>query len=173
MTLDLVIKILLSSTIGFIVLNSFFRYHFSSEKFITFAGIILIIVLFIFKNGENELVLGIIVISVLLITLIVKLIFDNKKEYGYFLLNINKEEYNVIKEEINKLADEFNINKESIVLEDKFPHLLCITKASKKSVKSLIKGLDDYISKTKKVFNMRVYWHLVIGLVLIAMIWRF
>ena len=173
MTFETIIKIVLSAFIGFIALNSFFRYHFSSERFITFALIIFLIILFIFKDEANILILGIILFSLILVTFIIRIIYDNKKDYGYLLLNVNKEEYNVIIEEINHLAEESAINKENIIFRDKYPHILYIKKEPKKRVRQFIRLLDTYIAKKKKTLNMNIYWHFIVALTLIAMVWRF
>ncbi len=173
MTLELAIKIVFSSILGFIALNSFFRYHFSSERFVTSAIIIFTVVLYIFRNGNNKEYLMFTFLGILVATVFFRILYDGKKEYGYFLLNINKEEYNIIREEILTQAKKLEINEENIIFQNRFPHILYINRESGKKVRELIKELDSYISKKKKTLNMRIYWHLVVVLILIAAIWRF
>ncbi|XFA99265.1 hypothetical protein ACAG96_01465 [Candidatus Izemoplasma sp. B36] len=173
MTLDLVIKIVFSSILGFIALNSFFRYHFSSERFVTSAIIIFTVVLYFFRDGNNKEYLMLIILGIFVTTVFFRILYDSKKEYGYFLLNINKEEYNIIREEIMTRANKLEIKEENIIFQNRFPHILYIKKESGKKVRELIKEIDTYVAKKKKTFSMRIYWHLIVVLILIAAIWRF
>ena len=173
MTLELVIKIVFSSILGFIALNSFFRYHFSSERFVTSAIIIFTVVLYFFREGNSKEYLMLIILGIFVATVFFRILYDSKKEYGYFLLNINKEEYNNIREEILRQAEKLEIKEENIVFQDKFPHILYINKEPGKKVRELIKQLDTFVAKKKKTLNMHIYWHIVVVLILIAAIWRF
>ena len=172
-TLEIIIKVILTSLLGYITLNSILRYQFSSERIFSAAVLILIVVLFVFRRGENLIGFLITVSSLSIVTFLVRIYYSHKKNYGYFLLNILKSEFNEINTVLQEEAVKLEIKKENIVFEHLFPHIVYINKEPGNKVRKLFKKLDNVVSKKKWRFTMQNYWYIIVLLVLLAVIWRF
>ncbi|MCK5732229.1 MAG: hypothetical protein KAH13_04360 [Tenericutes bacterium] len=172
-TLEIILKVFLTSLLAYITLNSILRYQFSSERILTSGIIILIIILFVFRSGENVTGLLISSISLIIVTIFVKVLYYQKKDYGYFLLNIRKGEFEEINTELQKEATKLEIKKENIEFQNRFPHIAYINNELGSKVRKLFNELDKVVAKKKKRFTMLNYWYIVVLLVLLAVIWRF
>ncbi|MCK4552107.1 MAG: hypothetical protein KAU02_04245 [Tenericutes bacterium] len=172
-TLEIIINAFLSALLVYIAVNSIFRYQFSSERILTSAVLIFIIILFVFRNGENVTGLLISLISLVVVTIFVMVLYNQKKDFGYFLLNIRKNEFEEINTALKKEATILRIKKENIEFENRFPHIVYINNELGSKVRELFKKLDKVVIKKKKHFTMQNYWYIVVLLVLLAVIWRF
>ncbi len=176
-TAALIIKILLSSLLGYLTLNSFFKYHFSSERFQSIAFILAMIVMFIFKDIQNDTqsinIIIIIIASIAVLYLVLFLIFNKKKQFGYFLLNATKKDYPQISEDIKTVSNELDLEESNIKYNIKTPFYIEIQNIEIKKVVSFFKKIDSTNNSRKKLLTMSVYWHAVAFLILMVAIWRF
>lgn len=172
-TPELIVKILLSSLLGYLMLNSFFRYHFSSERFESITYILFMIVMFIFKDSVpvNEILIVIGSIGVLYIIAIV--LSTQKKQIGYFLLNATKNDYQRVKDEILNICKEKELDESNVVYKERTPFYVQFNGFTAAQAKSIVKALDKINGNRKKQFKMPVYWHIVAFLILMVAIWRF
>ena len=172
-TLTLALKIIITSILGYITLNSFFKYHFSINRITLLFVFVLLGVMIFFIDTEN-LVSYLITTGIgIVLYIITYIIFYIKRIFGYFLFNTFKKDYNLIKGDIIKISEELEINKDNICYNETRPFLFVIRNEHPKKVRSLIKQLDKIYCNVKKTFTMYNYWLIVVFLVLITILWRF
>lgn len=172
-TPELIVKILLSSLLGYLMLNSFFRYHFSSERFESIALILGMIVMFIFKDSVPINVFIIIIASIGVVYIVMLIITTNKKQIGYFLLNASKIDFPKIQEDLQAICKEKKLDECKVIYRQKTPFYVQFQDVTPVQAKSIVKALDKMNGNRKKLFNMVVYWHIVAFMILMVAIWRF
>ena len=172
-TPELLLKIILSSIIGYIALNSFFRYHFSSERFESIAIVLAMISLYILNENENINLIIIILGSIGLLYLVFFLFFVKKKRYGFFLLNTRSADYDILKQAIEETQKKHEMDETNIRYSQKAPYYIEICNTDYKKARAFCKSLDNWNNKRKKTFQMSIYWHVVAFLILMVAIWRF
>lgn len=172
-TPELVLKILLSSLIGYVALNSFFRYHFASERFSTLAILLAMIAMFLFKETESVTAIIIIFASLGVAYLVTYLLFARKKQFGYFLLNSTKKDYTDIRNTAEELCKKLNLDETNLIYHTKTPFYMELHNIDAKQAKEFFKSLDNWNNTKKKKVTMAFYWHIVVFLILMVAIWRF
>ncbi len=172
-TLTIALKIIITSILGYITLNSFFKYHFSINRITLLYVIILLGVMIFFIDTENLVAFLITTGIGLVLYVVTYLIFYKKRIFGYFLFNTFKKDYNLVKDDIIKIAEELEINKDNICYNETRPFLFVIRNELPKKARSLTKKLDKIYCNVKKTFTMYNYWLIVVFFVLITILWRF
>ncbi|MBI9008644.1 MAG: hypothetical protein JEZ05_01320 [Tenericutes bacterium] len=173
MTLDLILKVLLTAMLGYVALNTFFKFHFSMDIHIAILLVIVGIVSILFLDTENFFAVGLTWGIVLFIFVVLKLISIKRKRHGYFFFNVYSKQYPQALEEMIKLADELNIARKNISYNQRYPFLVVIKEVELKTADKFIKKLDYiYIHKPKKL-TMYHYWTIIIFFTLMAALWRF
>lgn len=173
MTLDLILKVLLTAMLGYVALNTFIRFHFSMDIHIGILLVIVGIVSIIFLDTENFFTVGLTWGIVLFVFIVLKFISVKRKRHGYFFFNIFKKQYPEVLEELIKLADELNIARKNIIYNQNCPFFVFIKEVELKKADKFMKKIDYiYTHKTKKL-TMYNYWTIIVFFTLIAALWRF
>lgn len=173
MTFDITINILITAFLGYVTLNSIFRYHFSIDRIFLF-GTGLVFLGCLWYRDTNRIIESIIALGLIIVfTLILKFISVKKKRHGYFFFNTYKSDYSNTKSDLYKLANEFDISTENIQYNACKPWLVIFTNTSHKSTNSLMKKMDKIYTHQPIRFTMYNYWFLIIFIVLLVITWRF
>jgi predicted transcriptional regulator len=166
---ELVLKILISSTIGYLVLNSIFKYHVYND--LLTAGLIgaLLIEMIFYSDSPYHVSFLVIAIILIIFYLGVCIYFKYVKIKYFWLLNVNKSEYSRIKQflisqEIKQ--DNFSYNR-------KTPFLLKFSNLDSKAIRKIMKDLEKQENKTKKHFTICNYWQIIFFLTIMVLLWRF
>ena len=173
MTLDLILKVLLTAILGYVALNTFFKFHFSIDRIIFLLMVMVTLISIFFLDTLLYLEIAITVASAIVVAGILKIITIKKKRHGYLLFNTFKKQYDDVSKDITELADEFNIARKNINYNRRRPWLVCIKDVELKKADKLIKKLDNIYTHKPKSLTMYNYWTVIVFLTLMASIWRF
>lgn len=172
-TLDLVLKVFITAFLGYITLNTFFRYHFSMDR-ITAIFLIALFVIMVFYRETTKVYSLLITIGIFVVFYTVLFLFSlKKKNFGYFLFNTYGKEYDTVLEDLTRLSQKLHIPLEHICYNKNRPFLVVFSNEDFKKVRKMMKDMDEIYTKKKKRFTMYNYWFLVAFLILAAAIWRF
>lgn len=173
MTFDIAINIFITACIGYITLNSIFRYHFSTDR-IYFFGTGLILIGCFWYRGTGQIFESILTLGlILLLIIILKIISLKKQKHGYFLLNNYKKQYQDTKNNLLELAIELEIEKSNINYNIQKPWLVIFKNTSFKKASKVMNKMDKIYTHKPFRFTMYNYWFIIIFLVVITIIWRF
>ncbi|XMB72405.1 hypothetical protein RJI07_00515 [Mycoplasmatota bacterium WC30] len=172
-TLNLVLKIIITSIMAYVMLNSYLRFHFKADR-VGFVFVFLLFLIMVYyqdteKTFEFFLTSGIVLVA----SVIVKLFMLKKRRNGYVLLNTYKKEYDQVKKDINKIAEKLKIDPSNICYNRSRPFLLVITNEDNKTANELVKKINKIYTTKKKKLTMYNYWFVIAFLILITILWRF
>jgi len=163
----------MTAILGYVTLNTIFRYHFSFDR-VMFAGVLVFFATIIWYRGTDKqfeflLTVGIEFTAIL----IIKYVTYRKHNFGYFLFNVYRKEYDSVHKEILETALEFEIDRNNICHKRKKPFLVVVRNEDSKKVAKMFKTIDKAHIKAKKTFTMYNYWFLVAFIAIEVIIWRF
>lgn len=172
-TFDMILNIVLTAILGYVTLNTIFRFHFSLDR-IGMAAVLALIATIIWYRGTEKyfefgLTLGIEIVAFA----VLKLITYRRRNFGYFLFNVYRKDFEIVHKELVDLSTEMEIERKHICHYRNRPFLLVIKDEDPKRVSSLVKKIDTIHTKGKKTFTMYNYWFIVAFIVLEVIIWRF
>ncbi len=172
-TFNLILKIIITAIFGYLVLNSYLRFHFKADRIgFLFVFVFLLIMVYYLdteKSFEFFLSTGIVVV----VFVIVKLVLLKKRMNGYILLNTYRKQYSEVKKDIYKIAEELEVKQGNICYNRAKPFLLVIRNEENKKVKKLMKKIDKTYTSKKKKLTMYNYWFVIGFLILVTILWRF
>ncbi|HPJ23991.1 MAG TPA: hypothetical protein PK113_03680 [Bacillota bacterium] len=172
-TLDIVLKIIITSMLGYLTINSFLRFHFSIERtdfvFIAIFFVITICYLGTDKIFEYGLTTGIL----LVLYLVARFVIRKRKMMGYVLLNVYRNDFAAVRTFILEAAEEMDIELNRICHKRNKPFLLVLKKVDPEDCQKLLKKVDEHFTHQKKRFTMYNYWFIIVYLVLMVALWRF
>ncbi len=168
-TFDLVLKILISSIIGYLVLNSIFKYHVSNDL-LTAGFVIAFVILMIFYT-DQEYHLSFLVISIVLVTIYIGLLIlqQYKKVKYLWLLNIKKKDFS----RVHAFLLEQELHKDSFTYIKKFPFILKFNNMKPERIKKIMKTFEKQENKNPKTFTICNYWLIILFLTMMVVLWRF
>lgn len=172
-TFTIILKIIITAIFGYATLNSFFKFHFAIDRISLLAILVFLIIMVSYIDTEKVFEFLLTSSVAFIVYLITLYIFYKKRNFGYFLLNTYKKEYNEMKTNIYNFSEELNITSADICYNKNKPFLLVIKNTEYKKVNKLVKKLEKIHMHQKKVFTMYHYWFMVIFLILITILWRF
>ncbi len=174
LTFDLILKILVSVSFAYIVLNSFLHYHFTFDRINLLFVLVILLAMTYFYDTNRIFDFLVTIIIVIIITGLIKYIFYRKKIFAYFLLNsYNKTAYKRNKPELMKILEEYDIAKNKLCYNENRPYILVLKNITYKQARSITKKMDRFDSKLPKKFTMFQYWNIIAFLVILVLIWRF
>lgn len=173
MTLDIILKVLITAIFGYVTLNTFLKFHFVLDRIIALFAVLVVLISIYFLNTtlyfECILVNGI----ALVLSLVLKLVSIKKSRHGFFLFNTFKKQYDDVSKELFTLAEEFDIPKKNINHNSRKPWLVVLKDVEYKKVNKFAKKLDTIFTHKKKNFSMYIYWTVIVFFTFMAMLWRF
>lgn len=172
-TLDIVLKIFITAITGYVVLNAMFHFHFSIDRILLLAFVMLMIISICYLETNKVFEVILTTSLLIIIFIILKICSIIKKRHGYFLFNTCKKDYHDVNENLKKLAKTLEIDETAIHYNIKKPYLIVFDQVAYKPIKKLMASLDKiYVKKSRKL-AMYHYWSVVIYLILVTIIWRF
>jgi|AntAceMinimDraft_18_1070375.scaffolds.fasta_scaffold00117_24 hypothetical protein len=173
MTLDLILKIFLTASLGYITLNTFLRFHFSIDRiYALFMGSILITAV-IYLDTKLYFEIGLTIGIIFIVCALLKFISIKKKRHGTFLFNTYKKQYKELKSDITSLTEVLEIDNKNINYNQRKPWLVVIKDVELKKANELFKKLDNTYTHKPKKLTMYNYWFVIIFLTLMVILWRF
>ncbi len=164
---NFVVKILISASLGYLVLNTILKYHTYNDLPTALMALVLLIILTFYSDIDYNTLFTILIVSTIVLTIVVKLLLLSKNKYYYLLLNINKRDYERVK---NIFTDNTKIK---ITYFKKYPYLIKFNEKKQKKIKKALKTFDSIESKSPKRFNICHYWTLIIYIIMMVILWRF
>jgi len=173
MTLDLILKIFLTASLGYITLNTFLRFHFSIDRIYALFMALILITAIIFLDTKQYFEIGLTIGIIFIVCALLKFISIKKKRHGSFLFNTYKKQYMDIKRDISSLAEEFEIDNKNINYNQRKPWLVVIKDVELNKANKFLKKLDNTYTHKPKKLTMYNYWFVIGFLTLMVVIWRF
>lgn len=173
MTLDIVLKVLITSVLGYIALNTLLRYHFSLERNLALFMGLLFVTSIIYLDTNLLFEFGLTVGIIFVLCFILKLISLKQKKHGYFLLNTYRCQYNDVFKDITEIVVESEVVLKNINYNQKTPFLVVLKDVKLKKANDFMKELDKRHSQKPKKFTMYNYWFIVGFLISMVILWRF
>ncbi len=170
---DTILNIIMTAILGYFALNTIFRFHFSFDR-IYFMFVLVFLITVIWYQDTDKVFEFILTVGIeVLVFGITKLITHKKKNFGYFLFNVYRKQYESLHKDLFVQAEELEIRKQNICHYRNKPFLLVFRGEEHKKVAALVKKIDHIQIHAKKTFTMYNYWVLVAFIVLEVIIWRF
>ncbi|MDY0139102.1 MAG: hypothetical protein RBR50_05345 [Candidatus Izemoplasmatales bacterium] len=166
---NLILKVIISATLLYFIVNSFLRYHIFNEMFFILFAFSTLILLIIYHDLDYKPTFLYILIGLGAIFSGLFGYFLFKKQIFYLFLAPNKGHFNRIE---NYLETNKDKNTHYIFTSKHF-YLLRFYQSDLKSVKKLMKGLEAAESKVKIRFTICNYWQIIIFITLMVILWRF
>ncbi len=173
LTLDIVLKVFITAFLGYLTINSFFRFHFSMER-ITTTFLISVFVLMVFYLGNTKTYQFLLTLGLFVVFFIILLIYCIlKKDLGYVLFNTYGKEYQQVLDDLQVIAQKNGISSNNICYNKNKPFLVVFKNLSIKKTTKIMKEMDLIYTKKPKRFTMYNYWFIAVFLVIMASVWRF
>ncbi len=168
-TFDLVLKILISTIIGYLVLNSIFKFHVFND--LLTAGFVSIYVILMIFYTDREYHVSFLIISIVLLSIYIGLlIFQQYKKVKYFLLlNIRKNDFT----RVSTFLSEQDLKENSYSYNKKYPYILKFNNIKPDKTRKIMKSFEKKENKNPKTFTICNYWLIIIFLTMMVVIWRF
>ena len=167
------LMILVSSVIIYVVLNTYFRYHVSINRVHMIS--ILLEILVIVNYIHLPLTMDFVWLSLMIIatTVLIGLYFKHKKISGFVLLNTTRKDYPLVMEFLQGLLKANEIPLNNLCYSIKKPFLVVIRGVDSIVVRKWMVQVDKLIQKQEKHLSMIQYVCFILGLLLLALLWRF
>ncbi len=172
-TMTVILKMILTALIGYVALNTLFRYHFAID--VAFLGFlfVMLFVMYFHLDTENLKSLLISTASVALVFGVGRIVMMVKGIECYFLFNVFKKQHDPVNKDILANAEELDMDANKICYNISTPCIVVFKDIEHDKVKKLFKKMDKSSAVKINRYTMYSYWSIVLFLVLIAALWRF
>jgi hypothetical protein len=115
-----------------------------------------------------------IVLGVLLILYAsVKIWFASKHLDIYVLFNVRKSDFELMRKHLYEIGNKSGISPAQIVYQPKYPFVLAFRQAKRSAVKTVLKDVEKYTHDHLRFNFWGFYLSMFVGLIMLAIIWRF
>lgn len=172
-TFTVILQIFITAILGYLAINSYFRFHVSmyAADAAFFSIWTVVMIAYLDTTRVFEFLLATALLGVLY--LILRAIMVKKQWHAYILFNICGRQFQGMREDIEKHLEDAKIEPHLVCYKRRRPYLVVVRDTPLKNTSELFKAVDKDRLKHRREFTMYNYWYLIVFIILMVILWRF
>jgi hypothetical protein len=170
---ELLPKLIVSIGLLYFVVNPWFRHQNTMNRVDAFFLFSVLITLYVYAEEQGYIEPAIVLGVLGLLFVGAKIFFQQKKRDGYVLFNVFKNDFPSVEAFFKEKATDLGISVHDIHYCQKKPFLVVMDLKKRPEIKKLMKEVEKFIREKIKIHFWVGYVLSLVGLIILAIIWRF